>query len=150
MYTKIKHKAGETLIEWQDSSEKESVTHSLNSHQEPRPEFLAAFHALAEVALEICDLPAMYARELKVSGVTLTQHDTMGRGCVITLLKKVRSSDSPLVLNTPFVTEYKGDGQTEGGLYHEGVIALERLEEEAARYVKGERAQQDLFPEKAA
>lgn len=150
MFTKIKHKAGETIIEWQDSSEKESVIHSLSSHQEPRPEFLTAIEALVEVGLGICDLPTIYGRDVKVIGITLTNHDSMGRGCVITMLKKVRASDAPLVFNTPHVTEFKGDGNSEGGLDGDAVRAIELMCDEANRYVKGERSQTDLFAPKAA
>lgn len=50
MFTKIKHKSGETVLEWRDLNAKESVSHSLVSHEEPRPEFHAAMQALVAMS----------------------------------------------------------------------------------------------------
>jgi hypothetical protein len=115
MFTKIKHKAGETILEWTDSSDHESVVHSLRSHEDPRPEFL----------------------------------ETLGRGLVITALKKLSRSQAPLVLNTPHITE-TGSHENAPTLFGRELDLLEQLQEEAARYLKGERAQQSLFDQKAA
>jgi hypothetical protein len=144
MYTKIKHTAGETTLEWQDSNAKESVSHSLNSHEDPRPEFKTALQALTAFVCGICELPLDYTDEMTISSVTLTDHDTLGRGCVVTALKKLSRAQSPLVLNTPHVTETPAaDGQP--ALPGYAIDLLERLVDEAERYRKGERAQQDLF-----
>lgn len=149
MFTKIKHKDGETVLEWKDTDAKQSVVHSLSSHDEPRPEFHAALQGLVEAVLLICDLPEYYRADLKVSGVTLTKHDTMGRGCTITALKKLPNVNAPLVINTPFCTETGGDGVSPGGLHPGEVQLLEDLITEAERYRKGDRAQQDMFAEAA-
>lgn len=145
MFTKIKHKDGETVLEWKDTDAKQSIVHSLSSHDEPRPEFNAALQALTSAVLTICDLPLGYDADMKVSGVTLMKHDTMGLGCVITALKKVPHVNSPLVINTPFCTENSGDGNGDGGLWPREVALLEALVAEAERYRKGDRAQQDMF-----
>lgn len=68
MFTKIKHKDGETVLEWKDTDAKRSVVHSLSSHDEPRPEFHAAMQALVEAVLGICNLPDDYRSEMKISG----------------------------------------------------------------------------------
>lgn len=149
MFTKIKHKAGETILEWQDSSEKQSVLHTLSSHEDPRQEFVTALQALTSIVLNICGLPLNYADEMKVLGVTLTEHEAMGAGCVITVTKKLAGVNAPLVINTPHCTETSGNGQDAGGLPNSAIALLEHLVDEAHRYRAGERAQTDLF-QKAA
>ena len=149
MFTKIKHKAGETILEWQDSSEHEAVLHSLRSHEDPRPEFLTALQALTSVVLSLCELPLDYGDGLTILGVTITDHDTLGRGTVITALKKLTRSQAPLVINTPHVTE-AGSHENAPTLFGRELDLIEQLQEEAARYMKGERAQQNLFEHKAA
>jgi hypothetical protein len=149
MFTKIKHKAGETILEWTDSSEHESVVHSLRSHEDPRPEFLTALQALTSVVLSLCELPLDYGTDLKITGVTITDHETLGRGTVITALKKLTRSQAPLVLNTPHITE-TGSHENAPTLFGRELDLLEQLQEEASRYLKGERAQQSLFDQKAA
>ncbi len=150
MFTKIKHKDGETILEWRDSDAKQSILHSLSSHDEPRPEFHAAMQKLVEAVLNLCNFPSDYGSEMKISGVSLTKHDTMGLGCTITALKKVPHINSPLVINTPFCTETGGDGESDGGLWPREIALLEALISEAEKYRKGERAQQDMFIEPKA
>lgn len=145
MFTKIKHKAGETILEWQDANQKQSVLHTLNSHEDPRPEFITALQALTSVVLQVCGLPLNYADDMKILGVSLTEHDTMGLGCVITATKKLSGVNAPLVLNTPHCTETSGNGQNAGGLPDSAVALLEHLVDEAHLYRQGERAQADLF-----
>lgn len=145
MFTKIKYKDGETVLEWKDTDAKQSIVHSLSSHDEPRPEFHAAMQKLVEAVLQLCNLPEDYGSEMKISGVSLTKHDTMGLGCTITAIKKVPHINSPLVINTPFATETGGDGESDGGLWPREIALLEALISEAERYRKGDRAQQDMF-----
>lgn len=149
MFTKIKHKAGETPIEWVDSDARGAVSHALTSHEEPRPEFVQALQALTAYVLGVCELPLDYGTDLEILSVTLTDHDTMGRGCVVTALKRLARAQAPLVLNTPHVTE-SGAGDSPARLPGYAMDLLDRLEYEAERFKKGERAQQDLFKGKAA
>lgn len=150
MFTKIKHKDGETILEWRDSDKKQSVTHTLSSHDEPRPEFHQAMQGLADAVVLLCNLPDDYKSEMKISGVTLVSHNVMGLGVTITALKRVPHINSPLVINTPFATELGGDGETNGGLWPREVDLVMKLVAEAERYRKGDRMQQDLFAPKAA
>lgn len=149
MFTKIKHKAGETVLEWTDSSERQSVVHSLRSHEDPRPEFVTALQSLTSIILSLCELPLDYGTDLKILGVTVTEHETLGRGLVITALKKLTRSQAPMVLNTPHLTE-TGSHENAPTLFGRELDLIEALQEEAERYRKGERAQQSLFEQQAA
>lgn len=141
-FTKIKHKpkSGETFLEWTLDKDKATIRHELSSLDAPRPEFRAALQALKRPALIACELPLSWDdADTTVLGVSLTDNDTQGMGCVVTFARALPSTKAPLVINTPHLTE------EEGSLSSSGLQALAVLEEEATRFMKGDRAQQDLF-----
>lgn len=142
-FTKIKHAKGQTVLEWEDSGPRQSVVHSLSSHDAPRPELLSALAALERFVLDICELPLTYGEDLTIQSVSLSAHDALGMGVVVTALKKLAAAQSPLVLNTPFVSETaSAEGAPRLPRYMVDLIGT--LELEAERFRQGERAQQAL------
>lgn len=148
MFTKIKYKQGEVILEWQDGDEKESVVHAMTSTDDPRPEFNTALQALTAHVVRVCQFPIDYADEMKIIGVALSENDHQGRGVVVTATKKLAGLKAPLVINTPHVTE--SEGEQPGALRQESIDLIDALIEEAVRFRKGERAQLDLPLGKAA
>lgn len=121
------------------------------------PEFYDAFKALAEHVVDLCELPEADLAELRITvkGVTFSyggENEVMG--AVITASRKLKRSNNPLNLVTPHKpSEPYGKGQDEdlnGLLEPDCVDALKALQAQAARYLKGERAQVSLFEEETA
>lgn len=114
----------------------------LSSFDPPLPSFDVALQALAQDVCTICELPADQAQQLRISSVSFS-HTNDILGAVITAVKPVKTAQSPVVLNTPHLTEKPyGDG---GPVFSADTRQrLEQLVEECQRYIRGERAQQAL------
>lgn len=149
-FTKIKYSLKDGVaLEWQDAELAQSIEHRLVSSQEPRPEFIAALQAFTQYVRHLCDLPMSFETGLTISGVSISENDSQGRGLVVTALKKLPSCNAPLVINTPHMPE---TASSEGGpeMPAFAIRMLDALEDEAAKYRAGERAQIDMFAGKAA
>lgn len=142
-FTKIKYSKGDVMLAWKDDLPRTTITHELNCGDTPRPEFVIALADFATYLLDIAELDAAWNRELTIQSVTITEND-QGRGIVVTGLKKVAMAPSPIVINTPFLSEL---ATSVGGptLPRYVIGMLDQLELEAGKYRAGERAQQDLF-----
>lgn len=119
------------------------------SFDRPSPEFCQDLQALERDICGIGELPESYTQGLMVRGVSFSYTDGVMGAC-ITGLKRVKSAKSPLVLNTPFITE-SGINEGDQGpfLTDETVERLSAVAERAIRYIEGgERAQGELDLEK--
>lgn len=142
-YTKIKHNKGTTtLTRVEDRSQQESIEQTLTSHDDPRPEFVTALQALTAWVVDVCDLPADYAEDMRITGVSLSPGEY--GGCVVTALKSVSGANAPVVINTPHVPETP---TSENGPSLPAAVCemLASLEGEADKFWRGERAQAELF-----
>ena len=148
-FSKIKYAKGDVTIAWKDEGPRSTVTHEMQSGEAPRPELFTALQAFATFVLDIAELDSGWQRDLTIQSVSIGESEALGRGIVVTALKKVTGAHSPIVLNTPFLTELPS---SEGGprLPRYAIDMLDTLEAEAAKFRAGERAQQSLFPEQAA
>ena len=108
----------------------ETVT--LESAEEPRAELVAALDAMAPYVVALGELPAEWLDALTVRGVTINRGEAVG--LTITALRKLEHLMTPLVLNTPYTTEF-GEACE---------MALDTLEEQALAYAEGDRAQAEL------
>lgn len=144
-FTKVKYAKGEVTLEWTDSLDGTgTITHLLSSSDEPVPEFVDALQNLRHHVLDVCELPKGYESDLRISGVTITSHDSLGRGMVVTAIKKLARSQGPLVINTPHLTEVAASDASPR-LSHAAIVALDQVEEQAADYRMGRRAQGSLL-----
>lgn len=148
-FTKIKYdpKTGEVFLRWETPGAIGTDRHELTSKDAPHADFTAALEALAPVvgeALRLDHDPDFDADELQIRGVTLKDAPDPGEpgelvpGICITALRPLPWSNAPLVINTPFAPV---DALPVTGLQRK----VDRLCEEARRYVKGKRQQGDLF-----
>ncbi len=121
-------------------------TVTLESQDAPRPEFRHAFEALAPtVRNALCmtvDVDAVTVRQVAFKDVKRGGADPVD-GCIITALVKLPDFKSRALVNTPLasfldLSEY--DAPT----------LLQTLRDEALAYVKGKRAQSELFDDAAA
>lgn len=115
-----------------------------------RPEFYAALKELAMHVVYMCELPLVFVSKIKVRGVSFSyagENDTMG--ATISAAMKLENSYPELNLNTPHKAEemYNADTPPDDmQLLSDACInALKELQEECVLYVKGDRAQGNLF-----
>jgi hypothetical protein len=124
---------------------------SFSCSDEPKPSFIKALGDLAQDALSMCELPDDYLNRIRISGVSLSyggENETMG--CVIIAQMILHKSNVVLNLNTPHkIEEFYGETGDESQLLSEPCTGrIKTLITEAGDYVKGIRAQQNLFNQK--
>ena len=122
----------------------------LSCSDAPRPEFEKALRNLNTHVIDLCELPQAYIDRIKVNGVTFSYggaDEVMG--AVIVSQMELKFSNCDLNLNTPhkasasYNSDYEAD--PEQLLTEDCIEVLEELCYEATRYIKGERAQTNLF-----
>lgn len=140
---KLKVKDGEVVLKYQVVGSGFPETITIESTEPPRKELTDALQAMARHVIKMCELPDLWWKDLTVRGVTITRNDV--DGVVITALRELDGSNSPLVLNTPHFTREGQNEEQELGIYSLGcgndLDALERL---AFEYVDGKRQQEAL------
>jgi hypothetical protein len=152
-FKKIKRtKEGKVQMEYEERNQKGGWDEfSFSCSDEPKPEFILALNALDEDVLSMCELPPEYLGRLRVSGVSFSfggEKETMGAVLIAQMI--LNKSNTNLNLNTPHKTEefYGETGDENQLLSPECVSRINRLLEQAEDYVKGIRAQGNLFNQK--
>ena len=145
-FTKIKFDGSKVRLEYQVTRKDGGVPdeHVVVCSDQPDRAFPLALAALALDVVGICELSDSDETKLLVRGVSMSYTDGI-RGACITALKSLKTSNAPLVLNTPHLPEKpygEGDGPT---LDSSTVSRIDALVVEAERYLAGERAQGKLF-----
>jgi hypothetical protein len=145
-FKKVKWDEKEVTLIWTTESGTETHERELTSKNAPHVDFASALQALRGDVLSVCELDDA-EEDLRVQSVSLSFSEKSGlRGAVVTGLKPVQIANSPVVLNTPHLTE-SGDGDKgvmPGSMWRR-VLALEA---EAQAYLNGKTApkeQRDIF-----
>ena len=146
--TKIKVKKGVYTFGWEtwQESTQSYDAYTLICEDVPREELKLCLQALASFVVEICELHPDDEKRIMVSGITESYKDEKTKYLTITALKELYTSKSPLILNTP--ARPNADKESDFCMSNGLMRALENLEEEAWRYINGDRAQQKLNFEK--
>ncbi len=152
-FQKIKYSKDKVKIEYELKTEKGGWDqYSFACSDEPKPGFKEALVALAQDVITLCELPENYATRVMVTGVSLsyaTDDEIPGATIISQLL--LRKSNVNLNLNTPFkpFQPYSEGADISQILSEACVERVKRLMEEAEEYVRGIRAQGEMFVEKA-
>jgi hypothetical protein len=145
---KLKWDGASVLVKYETlDGEDTGDTVTLESTDVPLPDFVASLQALAEHVVAICELPARWTQELRVTGVTLTYADDV-RGVVITAQRKLQGHAAPLLLNSPHATN--AEDAIKGTYSMACADALDAVQERALEYADGARAQLQLDLEPVA
>jgi len=122
---------------------------SFTCAEEARPEFYSALQGLRVFVVEMCELPGEYANRIDIRGVSVSYGgDKQVMGATISSSMALARSNCGLNLNTPHKAEESYSdtpAQEEALLSEECVEALHELYEQCVQYIRGYRAQQDLF-----
>lgn len=144
--TKIKVKDGTWFFAWETFKEKLKRwdSYTFESDDAPLPELRERLQAMAIHVAEICEIKDWKKEMITVDGVSIKTKDDNKYVCV-SAKKVLLNSKAPLIINTPVRPAEVGDGYAQAQCMSVSMIEdLERLEEEAWRYINGERAQQKL------
>jgi hypothetical protein len=149
MISKVKMRDGQVTIvisaKQDDQNERETT---VKSYDAPHQDFLDAFAALEAHARGILQFPKSYREgQMRVSGVSFSMSEDTGvMGAVMTGSVALDTSDAPFNFNTPHLPfeQYSPTGNSPL-MPGEAQTALERLQEEAEKFVDGKRSQGDLF-----
>jgi hypothetical protein len=154
-FQKIKYDKGKVKIEYElcNKAKKDWDQFSLACSDEPKPEFQVALQALSEDVIEMCELPEDYRKRIMVTGVSFSygsEAEIMGATIVSQMV--LNRSNVNLNLNTPHKPSepYSEGGDASQCLSQDCIERLTYLMLEAEDYVKGNRAQGELFVDKAA
>jgi hypothetical protein len=153
-FLKIKKdkKTDKITLEYQKKKGDDSVDEfAFSSFDKPLPGFDLAMLALRKYVLQICEYPVNddFLTRVTVTGVSFSyggNEDVMGATLIAQLALK--ECNAPLNLNTPHLAEdfYSENGGSEKQLMPVNMASdLDKLIDEAERYLQGERAQGELF-----
>lgn len=148
--TKIKVKKGEYTLSWEEYNERttEWDKHTLVCKDPPREEFKERLQVMANHVTEICEFEQGATKKIVVNGITIS-YSNDNNYLVIMALKELNNSKSPMVINTPARPATPNGACTkEYCMSNELSRDLSALEEEAWRYIEGDRAQASLFADK--
>ena len=144
--TKVKLKDGILVVfeENQEKTEKETV---FKCAETPHPDLVLAFANLEKDVRKILHLPLnVWDCMVKITGVSFSESESTGiEGAVITGQVELENSGSPFCFNTPHLpfAPYSPGAQTP--TFPEiGIRRLEKVREEAQKYMEGKRAQLEL------
>ena len=152
-FQKIKQtKEGKIHVEYEVENSKGGMDEfSMTCSDEPKPEFTVALKDLAQDVLDMCELPDVYLPRVIVTGVSFSyggEAEVMGATLIAQM--KLHKSNVNLNLITPHKIEefYSEQGDPAQLLGEECVERLKELIDQAGDYVKGVRAQGNLFGQK--
>lgn len=133
---KVKRSTKKILVEFLKGDDEGSV----NSPDNPLPEFFPALDALAPLVTFLCDLPAEYEEGLTVTGLRFTKS---GNADAVLLIakKKINGNTRPFNIITPLVLMDQPEEGEAAHLTTEQAILVERVVEEAIKYASGMRSQ---------
>ena len=144
--TKIKAKKGEYTFSWEvyQESTKNWDKHTLVCKDAPREELKERLQVMKNHVTEICEFEQGATKKIAVSGISVSYTDD-NRYLVIMAMKALTNSQAPLIINTPARPEIPDGECTEKYCMSDELERdLEILEEEAWRYINGDRAQMDF------
>lgn len=135
--TKIDHDGWDTRIEWtEESANDKDDERMLRSRDFPAPAFIAALEALVPDVMELCELPAAWAEELRVCSVRRGQS-----GVTIEAMRPLTRLHSSMQVKTPCLPITSPTKVTLPPMTAHRVMVLCQ---EAIAYVQGDRAQAEL------
>ena len=143
---KIKIKGKFITLQWEhyQQSTKNWDGHALTSADPPRPELIEYMKKMGKHIVGICEMQESDINKVEAHSISMSYGED-GSGIVISGIKELEHNASPLCINTPYKPEFGPEGMEECGMSAELQEDMDKLFDEAFRYINGDRAQQNLF-----
>jgi hypothetical protein len=145
---------GKIIIDWEVKAMKDGGwdEYHMKCSDLANPEFYDAMGALVQDILTLCEFPTGWKNSITVHSVSFSYSDDDVKGAVITGQRELEHSSAPLNLNTPHkpyepYNPEQGDVDPDMLLPEETCERLDILDDEANKYIDGDRAQGNLFKE---
>jgi hypothetical protein len=149
-FTKVKYRPSEEITEvsYQKPINGGHDKIAVESPQEPHADFIQAMQGLRALVLDGAEIREVAdVEEIDVRGINLSYTDET-IGVVITAMRKLKKSSTPMLLNTPLrLMSFPDNTPPERTFSDNEIAAIERLLEAAKEFLEGKRAQGDLFEE---
>ncbi len=118
---------------------------TITSEDDPRPELFTALDELVSPVLEILEFDSSYGDGLTVTGVMFSEKKSR-EFATISCKKTLINSNAPLNLCTPTkpLASTGEEATGEDDLPEDCVAALAELRDEARRFIRGERMQEEI------
>lgn len=145
-------KNGKITIDWEVKVEQMGGwdEYHMKCSDRANPELYDAMENLVQDVLMLCEFPTNWKDSITVHGVSFSYSDEDVKGAVITAQRMLEHSSAPLNLNTPHkpYEPYNPDQEDidpDTLLPEETCERLNILDNEANKYIDGDRAQGNLF-----
>lgn len=140
---KIRIREGKLTIQFSRMVRDTHEATEIVSTERAKPSLYSVINKISPEVVKMCGLPEDWKEQLVVLGVTF-QRDDVKFAVMVSAMKSVKFSNSPLVINTPLA--YEKDPELEGvGMPASLLKILRLLEKEAEAFVAGDRAQMEMF-----
>ncbi len=146
---KLKYKQKENLVFVKyEEDRKNDITDTitLETTDPPRNELVSALQTMAKHLVDIIEAPGSWRDHIVITSVTVTWSNDV-QGLVITGLRTLDNSNSPMVINTPHFTRvsYNEESNSDMNIFsYDCGLDLDNLCEYVFRYVDGDRKQLTL------
>lgn len=143
---KIKYADARVDLAYTETSTNSVNTYTIDSADQPMKTFNEALQALKSFVLDLLELPDSYGeKNFAIKGVSFT-HKSDIMGAVVTAEKKLADSNSPFNIATPHLPSKPYNPKDTDSLHLSPtfVRALDRLIDEANKYIDGKRLQMDI------
>jgi hypothetical protein len=136
-------------IEYEVEHNKISDKLTLESTDEPLPEFKNALQEMRGAVCSICELDDDNIPRIKVLGASLKYEGDPGEprrmGVTVTATRRLKKSNGVMLLNTPYLLEAANDKkQSRSVMPPELETQIGLVIAEARRYLNGERSQTEM------
>lgn len=147
LITRVKYDGTEVQIAFEHTVGRTTVTSSVTSKEPPTPEFEEALKALTAFVPKLCK-PVIVEKKFielgTVTGISISRKNEDAPGYIITAKCPVDGVNSPLNIATPILVEpeeHSGEFAYRESLF----VAFHAIEDEAEKYLRGQRSQVDMF-----
>jgi len=146
--TKVKILSEVVQIAWQTPYKDGGFNQaSLESKNDPAEAFAKAVNDLKPFLISICEIEALDKKLIKATGITIKyKGENDIRNVIITGIKTYKNSNGCMTFNTsPKADRSEGEPTAEENLLPEKCVAvIDRVIDEAKKFIKGERLQIDM------
>lgn len=145
-FDKIRYDGANVELEWKEPLLGGGVRDVSDRGKDPTPALKSALQAFTGYVLWVHSLPESMADRIDVRGVTIKRPEDEPRGITVAaLLRCPRARNSTSTLNTPYLCEGAGGGNS-GFLPESTIEMVNALERQATLYQQGERGEQTVMP----
>ena len=144
--TKIMLKGSDIHIVTEEEKNGDVIKTDLESDTPPNPEFIKAMKAVGGYIFGMMEFPGEWKQKAEARGVHIGYEEDVRINIIITTYVPLSKFNGGVCINSPLLRE-KLPGTPGGGLFAPPKLVdlVKELRDEAEKYIKGDRAQREIF-----